>query len=105
MRLDLSRRLAGVVELPQVPHHLDEIVTRVLVVSAAGVRFAYVLAPVGASLTQAGQPQPRVLPVTRDGHGAVVLSLGVEFDGVAPDVLSLAAVILSLSWPEAAGEQ
>lgn len=97
--------LAGIVELSEVPHHLDEVVSRVFVVRAAGVRLPLVVAPVVARAAPTGQPQPGVLPMTGDDHGAHVLSLGVESDGLIPDVLSPADGALSLICPEAAGEQ
>ena len=76
----------------------------VLVVGAAAVRLPHVLAPVGALAAPARQPQPGVIPVTGDGHGARVLGLGLEFDGTVPDVLP-PGVALGLGRPEAAGEQ
>lgn len=71
---------------------------RVFVVRAAGVRLAYVVTPVGALGALAGQPQLCVFPLAGDDHCALLLSLGVELDGLVPDVLSL-------RWPEAAGEE
>lgn len=102
---DLSLPLAGVVELSEVPHHLDKVVSRVFVVRAAGVRLPLVVAPVGALAALTGQPQPGVLPMTGDDHGAQVISFSVEFDRLVPDVLSPAVFALSLICPEAAGEQ
>lgn len=87
VRFDLPGRLAGIVELSEAPHHLDEVVTRVFVVGAAGVRLAHVFTPVGALAALARQPQPGVFPMTGDDHGARVLSLGFKFDGIIPDVL------------------
>lgn len=48
MRFDEPWSMAGIVELSEAPHHLDEVVTRVFVVGAAGVRHAQVFTPVGA---------------------------------------------------------
>lgn len=104
MRFDLPWCLAGIVELSEAPHHLDEVVTRVFVVGAAGVRLAHVFTPVGALAALARQPQPGVFPMTGDDHGAQVLCLGAEFDGIIPDALS-PAIALSLGRPKAAGEQ
>lgn len=103
MRFDLLRGLAGVLELSESPHHLDEVVTGVFVVGAARVRRADVFAPVGARPALARQPQPGVFPVTGDGHVAQVLGLGLEFDGIIPDALP--PVALSLGRPQAAGQQ
>ena len=103
VRFDLPRCLAGVVQLPEAPHHLDEVVTRVFAVGAAGLRRAQVFTPVGALAALAGQPQPGEVPLTRDDHVADVIVLGFEFDGIFPDALPPDA--LSLSWLRAAGEQ
>lgn len=100
VRFDLPRRLAGVLELSKAPHHLDEVVTRVFVVVAAGVRHAHVFTPVGALAALARQPQPGVVPLPGDDHGARVLGLGFKFDGIIPDALSL-----GLGRPKAAGDQ
>lgn len=89
VRFDLLWRLASVLELPEDPRHLDEVVARVFVVGAAGVRLAHVFAPVGALPALARQPQPGVLSVAGDDHGAHVVLLGFEFDGIIPDALSL----------------
>lgn len=105
MRLDLPWRLAGIVELSEAPHHLDEVVTRVFVVGTAGVRLAHIFAPVGPLAALAPQPQPGEFPLAGDDHGAQVIFLGFEFDGIIPDALSPAAVALSLSRLKAAGEQ
>lgn len=55
MRSEELWALAGVLELPEVPHELDEEVPGVFVVGAAGVRHAQVFAPVGAPGALAGQ--------------------------------------------------
>ena len=91
---DLPRPQAGVVQLSEAPHHLHEVMARVLVVAAAGVRPSNVLAPVGALPALAHQPQPCVFPLTRDGHGALVLGLGVELNGIVPDALSVRSLSL-----------
>lgn len=95
MRFDLPRPLAGVVELPEAPHHLDEVVTRVFAVGAAGLRRAKVFTPVGALAALAGQPQPGEVPLTGDDHVADVIVLGFEFDGIFPDALPPDALSLS----------
>lgn len=82
--------LAGVAQLPQVPHDLDEEVARVLVVGAAGVRRAQVLAPVGPARAAAGDPQLGELAVAADQHLAQVVALGLELDGLGPDALAVA---------------
>ncbi len=53
MRFDLPRPVAGIAELSEVPHHLDKVVTRVVVVGAACVRLAQIVTPVGALVAQA----------------------------------------------------
>lgn len=97
--------LAGVLELPQIPHNLNEVVARSFVVSAAGVRFPHKLTPVEALRAPAGKPQPGVFSLACNDHGAFILPLGVKADGLLPDVVCPAAVSLRLSWPDAAGEQ
>lgn len=104
VRLDDSRSLAGIGELSQTPHHLDEVVARVLVEGAAGVRPADILTPVRPLGPLTGQLQLGVLPLSRDDHGAQVLCFGVELNGVFPDVLP--PVVLSLGRPkEVTGEK
>lgn len=85
VRLDLLGPHAGVLQLPEAPHHLDEVVSRVFAVGATGVRLAQVLAPVGALVALARQPQLGVLPLTGHDHGACVFVLGAESDGFVPD--------------------
>lgn len=102
MRSEELWALAGVLELPEVPHELDEEVPGVFVVGAAGVGHAQVFAPVGAPGALAGQPQLGVFALAGDDHGAQVLALGFELDGIVPDALPVA---LSRSREEAAAEQ
>lgn len=82
--------LAGVAQLPEAPHDLDEVVARVLVVGPAGVRRTQVLAAVGAFRAAAGDPQLGELAVARHQHAALVLALGSELDGLVPDALAVA---------------
>lgn len=76
----------------------------VFVVSAAGVRFPYKVAPVVPGAL-ARHPQVGVLPLARDKHRALVLSLGGELDGIVPDARPPAVVTLSPGRPEKASEQ
>lgn len=105
VRFDLPGSLAGVVELPQLPHHLDEVVPGVFIVGAAHVRLPHILTPVWVPVALAWHPQLGVFPLPSDGHCAQVLVLGVECDGIIPDALSSAAITLSLSRPNIAGEK
>lgn len=103
VRLESSLALAGVGELPEAPHQLDKEVPGVFVVRPAGLRLPHELAPVRAAAALARHPQLGVLAVAGDAHGAQVLGLGPECDGLLPDRPSLLG--LRLGWPEAAGEQ
>ena len=103
VRQNLSWALAGILELSQVPHDLNKVVPRVFVVSAAGVRFSQIVAPVGAPVALARHPELRVISLARNYHGAHVSSLVRELDGILPDVLPPASIALRLSVPEAAG--
>lgn len=82
--------LAGVAQLPEAPHDLDEVVARVLVVGSADVRCAQVLAAVGTSRAAAGDPQLGELALAGHHHAALVLALGSELDGLVPDALAVA---------------
>lgn len=83
--------LAGMAQLPQVPHNLDEVVARVSGEGPAGVGFALKVAGVGAprvlALAQAfaGDTQASGVPGCGHQHGAGVLGLGAEADGLVPD--------------------
>lgn len=101
----LSFPLASVLELPQMPHHLNKVVARSFVVSGAGVRFPHKLTPVEALRAPAGNPQLCDFPLGFKVHAASIVSLGVKGDGVFPDVLPPAVISLRLSWPDAAGKQ
>lgn len=112
--------MAGILEFPQVPHDLGEIVVRVVVVGTAHLGLTRVLAPVGSLGTLARYPQPGDISLAGDAHGAEVLCLVVELDGVLPGTLPVlcssnssttiacprvAILILSLHCPETAGEE
>lgn len=124
MRLDSFGCMAGILEFPQVPHDLGEIVVRVVVVGTAHLGLTRVLAPVGSLGTLARYPQPGDISLAGDAHGAEVLCLVVELDGVLPDTLpvlcsssggstttiacprvAIAVLVLTLHCPEAAGEE
>jgi len=83
--------LAGVAQLPHVPHHLGEEVARVAVVGAAQVGLALEVAVVGAprglalARTFAGDTQAGIVSGSRHHHGAGVSGLGAEPDGLVPD--------------------
>lgn len=96
--------LAGVAQLPQVPHDLDEVVARVGGVGPAEVGPALEVAGVGSPLdldldlalaldldlagALAGDAQACVVPGCGHQHGAGVLGLGAEADGLAPDAFA-----------------
>lgn len=77
----------------------------VFVVSAAGVWFPRVIAPVAPGALLARQPQVRLFSVARDQHCALVLILGDKVDGIVPDARPPVAVALGLGWPEEDDEQ
>ena len=97
--------LAGVAQLPHVPHHLGEVVARVEVVSTAQVGFALEVAVVGASWglalawTLAGDTQASIVPSSGHHHGACVFGLGAESDGLVPDAALLLLLLLLLLLP------
>lgn len=105
VRFDHPGSLAGVGEFPQIPHYLDEVVPGVFVVGAARMRLAPVFTPVWVPVAPAWQPQPGVVPLASDDHGAQVLVLGVERDRIVPDGLSHTVIALSRSWPNTAEQQ
>lgn len=92
--------LAGVGQLPHVPHHLGEVVARVEVVSTAQVGFALEVTVVGASWglalarTFAGHTQASIVPGSRNHHGTGVFGLGAESDGLIPDAALLLLLLL-----------
>lgn len=96
-----SGSLAGVAQLPHVPHHLGEVVAGVEVVGAAQVGFALEVAVVGASRglalagTPAGDTQSGIVPDPRHHHGAGVLGLGAESNGLVPDAALLLLVVIA----------
>lgn len=86
--------LAGVAQLPHVPHDLGEVVARVggvgpaevgLALEVAGVGPARALALAGAF---AGDTQAGVVPGCGHQHGAGVLGLGAEADGLVPEAVA-----------------
>lgn len=85
--------LTGVTQLPQLPHHLGEVVARVGGVGPAEVGFALKVAVVGPpralALAQsfAGDAQASVVPGCGHQHGAGVLGLGAEADGLIPEAV------------------
>lgn len=98
-----SRSLAGVAQLPQLPHHLGEVVARVEAVGAALVGFALEVAVVGASWglalagTPAGDTQAGVIPERGHRHAAGILGLGAESNGLVPGTaLLLLAVVVGV---------
>ncbi|TNN89628.1 hypothetical protein EYF80_000231 [Liparis tanakae] len=97
-----SGSLAGVAQLPHVPHHLGEEVARVEVVGAAQVGLALEVAVVGAprglALARpfAGDTQAGVVPGSGHHHGAGVFGLGAEPDGLVPDAALRLLLLLLL---------
>lgn len=89
--------LAGVAQFPQLPHHLREVVVRLLVVGPAQGGFALEVAVVSASLglALAGDTKAGVVPWCRHHHGAGVFGLGAESDGFIPDAALLLLVIVA----------
>lgn len=88
--------LTGVAQLPQVPHHLGEVVARVVGEGPAEARSALKVAGVGPprvralARTCAGDAQVSKVPGRGRQHGAGVLGLGAEEDGlVQEDVVGL----------------
>lgn len=98
-----SGSLAGVAQLPHFPHQLGEVVARVEVVGAAQVGFALEVAVVGASRglalagTPAGDTQTGVVPDPRHHHGAGVLGLGAESNGLVPDAALLLLLLVVIA--------
>lgn len=99
--------LTGVAQLPHVPHHLGEVVARVVGEGPAQVRSALKVAVVGPprvlalARTFAGDAQASVVPRRGHQHGAGVLGLGAEADGLIPE----AVVGLSLGCTHGGKEQ
>lgn len=96
------RPLAGVAQLPHVPHHLGEVVARVEVVGTAQVGLALEVTVVGAAWVLAlggalaGDAQASIVPSSGHHHGANILSLGVESDGIVPDAALLRFVVVTV---------
>lgn len=93
--------LAGVLHLPQLPHHLGEVMARVGVVGTAQAGFALEVTVVRASCrlgwVSARHAQASVVPCSRCNHGARVFSLGAESDGLVPEAAwLLLAIVVSL---------
>lgn len=80
------RPLAGVVELPQVPHDLSEVVPRVVVIRLAEVGFAQEITPVRLALALAGDTQLSGVGLAGDHHSAGVFGFGVEANRLIPEV-------------------
>lgn len=99
--------LTGVAQLPHVPHHLGEVVARVVDEGPAQVRSALKVAVVGPprvlalARTFAGHAQASVVPHRGHQHGAGVLGLGAEANGLVPE----AVVGLSLCCTHGSKEQ
>lgn len=85
--------LAGMAQLPHVPHNLGEVVASVSVVGPAEVGFALKVAGVGPprvlalAWAFAGDTQASVVPSYGHQNGAGVLGLGAEADGLVPDAV------------------
>lgn len=85
--------LTGVAQFPQVPHHLGEVVARLGRVGPAEVGFALKVAGVGPPRvlalagTSAGDAQAGEVPGCGHQHGAGVLGLGAEADGLVPEAV------------------
>lgn len=85
--------LTGVTQFPHVPHNLGEVVARVGSVGPAEVRFALKVAVVGPprvlalARTFAGDAQASIVPGCGHQHGAGVLSLGAEAEGLVPEAV------------------
>lgn len=98
-----SRSLAGVAQLPHLPHHLGKVVAWVEAVGTALVGFALEVAVVGASRglalggTPAGDTQTGVVTDPGHRHGAGILGLGAESNGLVPGAaLLLLAVVVGV---------
>lgn len=89
--------LTGVTQLPHVPHNLGEVVAGVGSEGPAEVRFALKVAVVGLprvrvrvlalARTFAGDAQASIVPGCGHQHGAGVLGLGAEADGLVPEAV------------------
>lgn len=97
--------MASVAQLPQLPHHLGEVVTRVEIVGTTQTGFSLEVTVVGASrglalaLTFAGDTQASIVPNCRYHHSTGVLGFGAEFDGLIQDaaLLLLPVVIAAVA--------
>lgn len=94
--------LTGVLELPQLPHHLGEVVAGVGVVGATqawpALEVAVVRLCCGLAWTPAGDAQASVVSRWKHGHSARLFGLGAEPDdvpGVALLLAVMAAAVLS----------
>lgn len=70
--------LAGVMELSQVPHHLGEEVTRVVVVRFTDVRFAQKITPVRLPFALAGDTELGEVGLAGDDHATGIFCFGEE---------------------------
>lgn len=95
LRLVYPWSLAGVVELPQVPHDLSEEVPRVVVIRFAEVRFAKEITPVRLALGLAGDTQFGEVGLTGDHHGAAIFCFGAETNGLIQQASFLRRLLLS----------
>lgn len=85
--------LTSLTQLPHVPHNLGEVVARVGSEGPAEVRLALKVAVVGPprvrvlAQTFAGDAQASIVPGCGHQHGAGVLGLGAEADGLVPEAV------------------
>jgi len=102
LRLEDLGTLAGMAQLAHIPHHLGEVVAWVGVVGTAEVGLALEVTVVGTARlgslvrTLAGDSETRVVAGARHHHGADILSLGGEPDGLVPDAALCWFIVLVL---------